>query len=444
MHEVTAPSGQWRGRDADGIALFHGIRYARADRFGPPRREPAHDGVRDATTPGPTAPQLPSRLEIVMGAPEPLPQSEDCLTLTVTTPSGARPGSLPVLVWLHGGAYVSGGGEWNLYDATRLVRETGIVVVSVNYRLGVLGYLRAPGISPGNLGLSDQLTALEWVRDNIPSFGGDPDRVTVAGQSAGAHSAAALLGIDRARTLFTRVILQSAPLGLRFQTHHRAERVAALFFRELGTDPRHAAVPDILAAQARTARRLAGPGAVNSSMPLVPLYDTDPLPDERQWIKNVASRARGLQVLIGTTDDEMAAFHGPHPLFTAVRRLPVLGTALASGVQQLVQRKVFDDPARTFADRLTGAGATVYRYRVGPPHPDNPFGACHCIDLPLLFGDGEAWRAAPMLNPLSPAEIDAIGTRTRRYWGQFVHTGHPDDADWPRHRPGSGYRHPLP
>ncbi|WP_370530402.1 carboxylesterase family protein [Streptomyces sp. WP-1] len=130
-------------------------------------------------------------------------------------------GPAPVLVWLHGGAYLGGSGEWNLYDATRLVRETGIVVVSVSYRLGVLGYLRAPGVAPGNLGLLDQIAALEWVRDNIAAFGGDPGRVTVSGQSAGAHSVAALLGIDRARPLFTRAILQSAPLGLGFHTYQR-------------------------------------------------------------------------------------------------------------------------------------------------------------------------------------------------------------------------------
>jgi para-nitrobenzyl esterase len=349
-----------------------------------------------------------------------------------------------VLAWLHGGAYLSGGGGWNLYDATRLVRQTGIVVVSIGYRLGVLGYLRAPGVSPGNLGLLDQITALEWVRDNIEPFGGDPARVTAAGQSAGAQSVVAMLGVDRARPLFTRAIVQSAPLGIGWQSHDRARRVAEAFLDELGADPRHAAVPDILAAQARTARRLAGRAGLNSAPPLLPVSDADPLPDERQWREAVVSRAAGLQVMIGNTADEMAAFYGPHPVLSTVRRVPVLGPRLVAGAQRLVQDRAFDGPVREFADLLAGAGADVYRYRFGPLHPGNPFGACHCIELPLLFGDDGAWRDAPMLRPLSPRDTDAIGARTRRYWGEFVHTGRIADPGWPAHRPRSRYLHALP
>ncbi|MER7505742.1 carboxylesterase family protein [Nonomuraea pusilla] len=444
MPEVMAPSGRWRGRDAGGVSVFHGIRYARADRFAPPRRVEERDATADATRPAPSAPQSPSRLEAVMGAPHPYEQSEDCLTVTVTTPGGAEPGSLPVLVWLHGGAYLSGSGEWNLYDATRLVRETGIVVVSVSYRLGVLGYLRAPGVSPGNLGLLDQITALEWVRDNIEAFGGDRARVTVAGQSAGAHSVAAMLGIERARGLFTRAILQSAPLGIGFHSRERARRVAALFLAELGVDPRRAAVADVLAAQGRTARRLARPAGLATAPPLLPVLDADPMPGARRWRETVRGRASGLQVLMGDTADEMEAFHGPHPVVAAVRRVPVLGPRLVAAVRDATQDRIFDGPVRRFADLLAGAGAEVYRYRVGRPHPGSPFGACHCVDLPLLLGDGPAWRDAPMLRPLSPGDVAALGARTRRYWGEFVRTGRIADPAWPAHRPGSTHLHPLP
>ncbi|ADI11804.1 putative carboxyesterase [Streptomyces bingchenggensis BCW-1] len=442
---VIAPSGRWRGRTVEGVAVFHAIPYARADRFGlPQRREARRENVVDATVRGPVAPQLPSRLESVMGVPDQLEQSEDCLTVTVTTPDGAQPGSLPVLVWLHGGAYLSGSGEWAHYGAARLVRETGMVVVSVSYRLGVFGYLRTPDVSPGNLGLLDQITALEWVRDNIEAFGGDPRRVTVAGQSAGAHSIVAMLGIDRARPLFSQAVIQSAPIGLGFHHHRQARRVAEVFGEELGNDPRRAPVTDLLAAQARTVRRLAGPGALNSAPPLLPVHDIDPMPPAQQWHHNVARDAARRRIMIGNTADEMAAFYGPHPLFSAMRRAPLVGSPLTQAVQRLVQGKVFDNPIRDFADLLAGAGASVWRYEVRPLHPDSPFGACHCIDLPLLFGDGATWRDAPMLRPLSPKEISEIGARTRRYWGEFVHTGRIADPVWPTHRPKSRHVHALP
>ncbi|MGW0021754.1 carboxylesterase family protein [Rhodococcus sp. NPDC003382] len=444
MGHVTAPSGQWRGTTANGVTVHHGIRYARAARFEQPRREPAHREVIDVTIPGPVAPQLPSRLEAVMGVPAPLAQSEDCLTVTVTAPAGADPGSCPVLVWLHGGAYLSGSGQWNLYAADRLVRETGIVVVAVGYRLGVLGYLKAPGISAGNLGLLDQITALEWVRDNITAFGGDPARVTVSGQSAGAQSVVAMLGIERARATFSQAIVQSAPLGLHFHGPEEAQRVADVFLDELQGDPHRADIADLLAAQARTACRLAGPAALNSAPPLLPVYDTDPLPARRQWQDAVVRGADGLRVLIGTTADEMGAFYGHHPVFSAVRRVPVLGPRLVAGVQQLVQRKVFDAPTDRFADLLTDAGADVRCFRFHRLHPSNPFGACHCIELPLLFGSDEAWRDAPMLHPLVPDDAASIGARTRRYWGEFVRSGDISDTTWPRHRTGSGSRHALP
>nr|WP_145492669.1 MULTISPECIES: carboxylesterase family protein [Streptomyces] len=443
MRTISAPSGRWSGRQNEGAVIFHGIPYAHAARFAPPRREPPRSGTTDATVPGPAAPQRPSRLEAVMGPAAPLPQSEDCLTVTVTVPDSGT-GPAPVLVWLHGGAYLSGSGEWNLYDATRLVRETGIVVVSVSYRLGVLGYLRAPGVAPGNLGLLDQIAALEWVRDNIAAFGGDPGRVTVAGQSAGAHSVAALLGIDRARPLFTRAILQSAPLGLGFHTYQQAVRAARPFLAALPGDPRTAPVADVLAAQARAARILAGPAGLTSAPPYLPVADTHPLPDSARWRRDVVRHAPGLQVLIGTTADEAAAFHRPHPFFTCLRRVPVLGQPAAAALSRLIQRKMFDAPVRDFADLLAQAGAGVWRFRFGPLHPDSPFGACHCVELPLLFGDSTAWREAPMLRPLTPGKAATAGTRTRGYWGEFVRTGRIDDPTWPRHRPRSDAPHPLP
>ncbi|MGK8485562.1 carboxylesterase family protein [Nocardia asiatica] len=438
-------SGRWRGEARGEVAVFHGIPYARAERFAPPEAVAAPEEVYDATRRYAIAPQLPGRLESVLGRAEPLEQSEDCLALTVTAPVDARPGARPVLVWLHGGAYLAGSGQWNLYDADRLVGETGAVVVSVSYRLGALGYLRAPGVSAGNLGLRDQITALRWVRDHIAEFGGDPARVTVWGQSAGAQSVVALLGIAEARPLFAGAIVQSAPFGVGFHSHRQAERVGAMFLAELDADPRTAPVSELLAAQGRTIRRAAGPGAVNPAPPFLPVADAGPLPDERTWRAAVRAAATDLPVLLGCAAEEARAFYGgPHPVFGRLRRLPLVGPRLDAGAQRLIGRKAFEHGLFRFADELADAGARVYCYRIGQLHPANPYGACHCIDLPLLFADGDTWHTAPMLAPLTAAQIDALGRRTRAHWGEFAHTGRIADNGWTPHRPGSRSVRQLP
>jgi para-nitrobenzyl esterase len=224
---ATTTTEQLRGQVEEGVVVFRGVPYARCERFGPPLPVTAWDGERAATEDGPVAPQLPSRLEPVMGAPDHHEQSEDCLSLTITTPGTA--GARPVLVWFHGGAWVSGAGSWKFYGGHRLAREGDVVVVTVNYRLGILGYLHSPGVSDGNLGLAEQLCALRWVHDNIAAFGGDPDAVTIAGQSAGAHSVQCLIGMPQTRGLFRRAIMQSSPAGLGLGSLRGARRAARRF-----------------------------------------------------------------------------------------------------------------------------------------------------------------------------------------------------------------------
>lgn len=171
------------------------VRYAVAERFARPR--PVRDGDRPPT--GEICPQLPSRLDAVMGPPlDRHPQGEDCLNLTVTTP--ARDGAArPVMVWFHGGGFSSGAGLMDWYDGGALATEGDVVVVAVNYRVGALGYLCLDGVSEGNLGLYDQLEALRWVRRHIAAYGGDPADVTVFGQSAGALSIRLLMELPEAR-----------------------------------------------------------------------------------------------------------------------------------------------------------------------------------------------------------------------------------------------------
>ena len=249
MPVVETRSGRLRGTERRGVLAFRGIPYA-APPSGPRRfraPEPAESwpGVRDADAPGPGAPQrgatLGGAFTRIIG---PGATSEDCLTLDLWTPAadGAR---RPVLVWIHGGAFLMGAGSALAYGGAALARSGDVVVVTLNYRLGALGFLQLGDLAPAagfdsNLGLRDQIAALEWVRDNVAAFGGDPAQVCVFGESAGAMSVGALLGAPRARGLFARAIAQSGAAH-NVAGRESAARVAATFLDVLGLAPREAA-----------------------------------------------------------------------------------------------------------------------------------------------------------------------------------------------------------
>src|SRR4051812_16329915 len=239
---VQTKAGALRGARENGLAVFRGVPYAAAPvgdlRFAPPQPVAPWRETRDATQDGPIPPQGRSRLAHVMGDFE-RPQSEDCLTLTVWTPA-VDSKKRPVLVWIHGGAFASGAGSLPWYSGERLAANGDVVVVSINYRLGALGFLCLPGISDGNLGLLDQVAALRYVRDNIAQFGGDPGNVTVVGQSAGAASIAIIMTMPQTQGLFRRAILQSTPFGRMARTLEDSHRVGFRLLEVLGLKPEEA------------------------------------------------------------------------------------------------------------------------------------------------------------------------------------------------------------
>jgi len=261
-HLVETRRGAVRGVGEPGLAVFRGLPFARPPvgplRFQPPEPPEPWSGVRDASRFGPAAAQNGALVGPLMSLGIDR-TGEDCLYLNVWTPRPDR-GRRPVLVWIHGGAFVLGSGSQTLYNGSTLARRGDVVVVTINYRLGVLGFLRARdrfgGRLPatGNEGLLDQIAALEWVRDEIRAFGGDPDNVTIFGESAGAMSCATLLGLPRARGLFRRAILQSGAANFLWPPD-TAARVADQVLAELGVhspDQLQAAPPArLLAAQRR-------------------------------------------------------------------------------------------------------------------------------------------------------------------------------------------------
>ncbi|GAA2066029.1 carboxylesterase family protein [Streptomyces albiaxialis] len=387
----------------DGPALIRTgpIRYATAERFARPRPV-APDDPRPSS--GQICPQPPSRLDAVMGPPRDRPpQGEDCLNLTVTTPARDA-GARPVLVWFHGGGFSSGGGVLDWYDGGPLAAQGDVVVVAVNYRLGALGYLFLDGVSEGNLGLYDQLEALRWVRDHIAAYGGDPGNVTVFGQSAGALSARMLMEMPEARGLFRRAILQSAPLSIAARSRAEAQALGRIFADVLGTDPRTAPTGDLLAAQRETAAAHGRRSGSTLEPPFTPVAGADPV---RVPGLTFDVNVRGLDVMYGWNADDMTAFPGER------------------GEPDELTRRTYEAPLCRLGDRLARAGARVHAYRLDWRPAGSPFGATHCVELPLLLGGREAWRGAPMLGDVPWEEVEALGTAVRAAWISFARTGVP-------------------
>jgi para-nitrobenzyl esterase len=301
---------------------------------------------------------------------------------------------------------VSGGGEGQKYDADELARRGRVVVVRVSYRLGVLGYLSPSGVD--NLGLRDQILALQWVRDNIGVFGGDPDRVTVFGQSAGADSVFSLMLCEQTAGLFHRAIMQSAPLGAR---QGRDAMTAAM------RSAAQATPGELLDAQTAATAAAARFGLVGR-LPFGPIMGLDPLPTDSAADERLADAARRVELLVGYTRNDGAPFIAMDPRVARVKRLGRVGTAVERVAAAALTRRAFSRPARRLAQqwRRHGGRAATFRVDWSPAE----MGACHCIELPLLF-DAAPWADAPMLGG-RPVD-ERLAETVRRNWSGFAHRG---------------------
>ncbi|HET6859541.1 MAG TPA: carboxylesterase family protein [Streptomyces sp.] len=456
--EVRTAAGALRGSRENGVAVFRGIPFAEAPvgalRFAAPQPVREWDGVRPASAYGPPPPQGG---HFGMDALSQDAAGDDWLTVNVWSPEPGPGAGLPVMVWIQGGAYVIGMSGLPEYDGGRLAGEGGVVVVTFNYRVGFEGFGQIEG-APANRGLLDQIAALEWVRDNIRAFGGDPDRVTLFGQSAGGGSVAALLAMPRAVGLFGRAAAQSVQ-GTFFSPELAAD-IAASCAAELGLRPtaadlsavdpvRLSAAGDAVGAKmAHSAERWGR--VAHRSIPFSPVVDGDALP-ATPWQALTEGAGRGVDLLVGHTRHEqrlLTALDGllgevtPEQAATALRilgpgqdgeRLYREGFA-AAGPDELYELVhsdwLFRMPSLHLAQAQAAAGGRVHVYELtwSAPGMGGILGACHGLDVPLVFGNLDRGQPAMLIGEGPSPEAQALSARMRAAWTAFASHG---DPGWP-------------
>jgi para-nitrobenzyl esterase len=425
-----APAGTIIGWRAGDVLRATGIRYARAGRFRPPVAEPTAQEPIQATAPAPACPQAADPLldEVLRNLFAGITYDEDCLRLSITLPADVQPTEqLPVLVWVHGGSYVTGAGDLPIYDPAMLVREQRVVFVAVTYRLGLLGFLGSAEGPPPNLGLLDLREALRWVQRNIATFGGDPALVTLLGHSSGGDAIAHLMIADDTAGLFRRAILHSAPLGLA----PRRQAMSRAMMAAVGTFAPDAPVGEVLAREARVVQAAQGFG-LKSGMPFGTQYGAYPLPPEAAAGPAWAAVAPQVDVLIGATARETQFFALASPKFNWIPRVPLLGPLASRLLVGVSSRLIYQQPAREFARRHARAGGRAYEFTVDYHPLGSDFGGAHTIDLPLLLGTPASWAATPLLGRARWEDVQAAGKKVRQLWADFARSGElPARADLP-------------
>lgn len=452
-------SGAVAGERQDGVRIFKGLPYAAPPvgqgRWRPPGPPASWTDVRDATRFGAACPQPPARPGSIYASAH-AAVSEDCLFLNVWAPEAAH--DAPVFVWIHGGSLVTGAGSEAMYDGAELARQ-GLVVVTINYRLGVLGYLAHPELSAespdgvsGNFGLMDQIAALEWVRDNIAAFGGDSDNVTVAGESAGALSVMYLMASPAARGLFQKAIAQSAYMistpELKDARHGAPSAEAAGV--ELG---RRLEARSLARLRAMDADQLTLQAVLAGFQPWATI-DGRLLP--RQLVETFDRGEQApVPLLAGFNEGEIRSLRflapptpdSPTDYEATIRArygdlaedfLALYPAAeLAGSVLAAPRDALYGWTAERLAERQTALGqdAWLYLFDHGYPAAESAdLHAFHAAEIPYVFGTHDRTPLKWPKPPETPAEA-ALSTAMTHYWASFARDGAPAAAGAPAWRP---------
>jgi para-nitrobenzyl esterase len=460
---ATTSAGRVRGTVADGVNIFKGIPYggttAGMNRFMPPIKPVPWTGTREALAYGPTAPQT-----VATGASRPgaLAESEDCLVLNVFTPALGSGSRRPVMVWLHGGGFSTGSGSGAILDGTNLARTSDVVVVTINHRLNVFGftYLGAAAGAEfalsGGAGMLDIVAALEWVRDNIDRFGGDPNLVTIFGQSGGGRKVATLMSMPGAKGLFHRAIIESGAV-LRLTERDDAMHATELLLAELGLakgqvrELQNVPMARLLAANAAVNAKLTPrePGQTANS----PTVDGKALP-VHPWDPAAPAISSAIPLLIGYARTEETFYDRPTPESLALDEAGLklrAGKRIGGDPERVIAafRKAHPDaspwdlwiliatehPRGTYSRELARrkavqAGAPVFFYRFdwetpeGGGHMRSP----HTVEIPFVFNNINV--AGPLIAKMPEAQ--ALAGKVSAAWVAFARTGNPNTTGLPK------------
>lgn len=452
---VTAPAGPVSGSEERGVRVFRGIPYAQppvgAARWTAPRAMPDWTAPRDATRFGPACIQPEVKASLYSDAG--LEMSEDCLSLNIWAPVDAAARRLPVFVWIHGGALMSGEGASPIYDGAKLARRD-MVVVSINYRLGVLGYLAHAGLSAeaggtsGNYGLLDQIAALEWVKRNIAAFGGDPGNVTVAGESAGALSVMYLMASPAARGLFHKAVAQSGyfiPTPELRVAKHGNEAAEAIGQKVLAA----AGAADIAALRAMPAKAVRDAAARSGYAPfgtvdgkllprqLVDTFDRGEQAEVPILAGYNSGEIRTLRFLLPPATDAATYERKVRENYGADADLFLKlypSRDMAESALAHVRDAMYGWTAQRLAERQVALGAPGYLYLFDhgwPGTAEYDVHGFHAAEIPFVFGTNDR---TPRLWPKANRLIDAqLSDAMQGYWASFAKTGKPTargQADW--------------
>lgn len=455
---VNTRNGDIKGTVENGILVWKGIPYAQppvgALRYKNPQAVKPWNGVLDATEFKTVCPQYDGLL--TYGEKK----NEDCLFLNIWSPA-ADGKKRPVMFWIHGGGFMSGSGSSDMYDGATLAKKGDVVIVTINYRLGPFGLLYFKDIAKhgevfdNNLAIKDQIMALRWVHDNIASFGGDPNSVTIFGESAGARSVLALMGAPDAQGLFNRAIAQSATPNFSW-TPKEATRVTQAFLEVLGIPLdsleklRDIPADTLVQAVGRLDKKLLGTKGWNRVF-------TPTIDDEPSLYGKLGLNAGKVDLLIGTNMDEANLFttkqmgmmpkklKGLRRYFEDLDSAQVvqvttsykkLGYPHKKGIHRLLTDAIFRVPSIAYAD-AHAENNTVFMYRF-----DWSSGALklvglrafHGVELPFVFGNLDAALAKKMLVMSSKKKVQSMADQIQRAWINFAHTGNPNNPEkneWP-------------